>query len=393
MHAIGLRCVFCQTLYPLAPLYECEACQGILEVTYAQENIEEPRAWLPIAGENRIYLGEGDTKLLSAERLAKRLGVKSLQLKCEFMNPTGSFKDRPVSIGISKAIEFGYQKVIAASSGNGAASVAAYAARAGLEAIILVPDSTPLEKVKQTLAYGAKVIRVTGPYSNCFSLAKQLGESQNIFNLTTTLLNPYTVEGNKVVAYELYEQMSGTIPDVIYVPIGAGPLLIGIYKGYVEKSQYHVSTKMPRMAGIQAEGNNPIATAFVQGEPVVQAEPDPRTIAGGIADGLVGYEKDGTYTLQIVKQSNGFVTDVPDSLILQAQMLLAGEEGVFVEPSAAAGIAGLMKSLEENRITENDSVVVVLTGHGLKDMGNVRVASDVPTIDHCMEQLIEAVDI
>lgn len=392
MRATGLVCVFCKATYPLAPLYECEACQGILEVTYAQEKADEQRAWLPIAQENRIHLGEGDTCLLSAPRLAKRLGIKSLQLKCEFMNPTGSFKDRPVSIGISKAVECGFEKVIAASSGNGAASVAAYAARAGLEAIILVPDSTPLEKVKQTLAYGAKVIRVTGPYSNSFSLAKQLGESQNIFNLTTTLLNPYTVEGNKVVAYELYEQMNGTIPDVIYVPIGAGPLLIGIYRGYLEKQQSLASPKMPRMAGIQAEGNNPIATAFMQGASVVHAEPSPRTIAGGIADGLVGYEKDGTYTLQIVRQSNGFVTAVPDSQILEAQTLLARDEGVFVEPSAAAGIAGLIKSREEKQITENDSVIVVLTGHGLKDMGNVRVASDVPTIDYCMEQLSKVVD-
>lgn len=392
MNATGLTCVVCHTAYPLAPLYECEECGGILEVTYAIAQADGSCALLPVSEQNRIHLGEGDTKLLSAPRLAKRLGIKTLLLKCEFMNPTGSFKDRPVSIGITKAVEFGFQQVIAASSGNGAASVAAYAARAGLRAIILVPESTPLEKVRQTLAYGAKVIRVKGPYSNCFSLAKQLGQSQNIFNLTTTLLNPYTVEGNKLVAHELYEQMNGMVPDVIYVPIGAGPLLIGIYRGYLEHHRYHPGAKLPRMAGIQAAGNNPIATAFVQGESVVRSEPNPQTIAGGIADGLVGYEKDGTYTLQIAVQSNGFVSDVSDARILEAQILLAQEEGVFVEPSAAAGIAGLMKSLEEQRISENDSVVVVLTGHGLKDMGNVRVAREVPTIDDSMEQLLEVLD-
>ncbi|GIO05614.1 threonine synthase [Brevibacillus reuszeri] len=391
MHATGLKCVFCQASYSLEPLYECAACTGILEVVYDRAQADDARDLLPIIRQNRIHLGEGETSLLSARRLAKRLGIKELLLKCEFMNPTGSFKDRPVAIGISKAVEFGFQKVIAASSGNGAASVAAYAARAGLEAIILVPESTPIEKVRQTMAYGASVIRVKGPYSNCFSLAKQLGESQNIFNLTTTLLNPYTVEGNKAVAHELYEQMKGIVPDVIYVPIGAGPLLIGIYRGYEEVRHFHEGTKLPRMAGIQAKGNNPIATAFKQGESDVRSEPNPQTIAGGIADGLVGYEKDGTYTLQIVKQSNGFVLDVSDSRILEAQILLAEEEGVFVEPSAAAGIAGLMKTLEEQRISENDSVVVVLTGHGLKDMGNVRVASEVPTIENGMEQLLEVV--
>ncbi|WP_047151851.1 threonine synthase [Aneurinibacillus tyrosinisolvens] len=389
MQAVGLRCIICHTMYPLDPLYECDKCHGILEVYYDFSKAKDPFALLPITSKKRISLDEGATGLLLAKNLSKRLGLKTLLLKCEFTNPTGSFKDRPVSIGISKALEFGFQKVIAASSGNGAASVAAYSACAGLEAIILVPDTTPVEKVKQTLAYGASVVRVTGPYSNCFSLAKEIGEKLNIFNLTTTFLNPYTVEGDKVVAHELFKQLNGSIPDVIYVPIGAGPLLVGIYKGFQECQQFHPFEKLPRMAGIQAEGNNPIASAFLHGKSVVCSEPNPRTIAGGIADGLVGYEKDGTYTLQIVKQSNGFVIDVADSNILEAQMWLLRDEGLFVEPSAAAGIAGLARSLKDNRIHKDDNVVVILTGHGLKDMGSVNIVGDVPLIQNNLDEFIK----
>ncbi|KAB2329554.1 threonine synthase [Cytobacillus depressus] len=388
MHALGLKCIGCHTTYPLFPLYECEKCRGILDVYYDFEKPRESDIFLPITGEKRISLGEGNTSLLQSRNLAKRLGLKNLFLKCEFTNPTGSFKDRPVSIGISKAVEFGFTKVIAASSGNGAASVAAYAAHAGLEAIILVPEKTPIEKIKQTLAYGANVIRVKGPYSNCFTLAKQVGEKQNIFNLTTTFLNPYTVEGNKMVAYELFEQLNSSIPDVIYVPIGAGPLLAGIYKGYLELKHRHHFGKLPRMAGIQAEGNNPIASAFLYGKSSVSPVANPCTIAGGIADGLMGYEKDGMYTLQCINESKGFALDVSDSSMLEAQMWLARDEGIFVEPSAAASIAGVAKSLQENRIREDDYIVVLLTGHGLKDMGNVPVACEVPMIEY-IDQLFE----
>jgi threonine synthase len=392
MYAKGLRCSSCNKEFGLLPVYECDRCGGILELVADGKKLadtieayikkqERPESW--------VSLGEGNTPLVKANKLADRLGIENLLLKNEFSNPTGSFKDRPVSVGINKALEFGYKRVIVASSGNGAASTAAYAARAGLEAIVLVPETTPLEKVKQTLFYGAKVFRVRGPYSDCFNLAKEVAERFDMFNLTTTYINPYTVEGDKTVAYELFEQMDGLVPDVIYVPIGAGPLLAGIYKGYSHLYELGKVDRMPRMAGIQAEGCSPIAKAFLSGRAEVKAEKAPRTIAGGICDGLDGYSKDGTYTLQIIKQSNGFSIYNSDSDIALAQKWLAQDEGLFVEPSSAAAVAGIAKSLNENRICSSSTVVAMLTGHGLKDIGSIQTEGDVYTISNDVQQLID----
>ncbi|NEU29846.1 threonine synthase [bacterium LRH843] len=386
------------------PLYNCLHCGSPLEVSYDYEKAKKQYIktqskkydWfhlLPVEKKTFVHLGEGNTPLLKANRLAKRIGVENLFLKCEFSNPTGSFKDRPVSIGINKALQFGYRKVVVASSGNGAGSVAAYCARAGLEAIVLVPESTPLEKVKQARGYGANVIKVSGPYSHCFHLAKELSEKHNFFNVTTTFINPYTVEGDKLIAFEMLEQMEGTVPDAIYVPIGAGPLLVGILKGYTEYGYLSGESSMPRMAGIQAEGCSPIAQAFLVDEQNVQSEKNPQTIAGGICDGLVGYEQDGTYTLNKIRQSQGFSIYVSDHEIKEAGEWLAQDEGLFVEPAAAAGLAGLVKSLAENRVKIDDRIVVLLTGHGLKDMSEWNLTETVPLITNQTKELLKLLKI
>jgi len=384
MYAVELKCISCSETYPLIPIYECEKCQGILEVSYDYEKLKAkmlsgslklPNDLLPIKNESAISLGEGNTPLLKSEKLANSLGIRSLYFKCEFANPTGSFKDRPVSIGIAKAVEFGYKKVIVASSGNGAAAVAAYGARAGLDVTILVPKSTPIEKVTQALQYGAKVIRVEGPYSQCFSQAKKASEESGMYNITTTFLNPYTVEGDKTISYELFKAMV-EIPDAIFVPIGAGPLLVGIGKGYKEIQKLYGLDEVPRMVGVQASGCNPIARAFNEGRDSIISESNPSTIAGGIADGLNGYAKDGDYTLATINKTNGFALDVSDEEIMQAQKILAHQEGIFVEPSAAAGVAGLMKSIKTEQLNKHSTIVVILTGHGLKDLKNVSTNVD-----------------
>lgn len=381
MNEIVLKCVSCQYEWPIEQQYDCPACGGILEVCYKLEEsrCKEFTPLLPLDKQELISLGEGNTSLIPSQRLAKKIGLKHLSFKCEFMNPTGSFKDRPVAIGISMAKKFGYKRVIVASSGNGAGSVSAYAARAGMEAVILVPESTPIEKVRQSQFYGASVIKVPGPYSHCFSLAKEIGEKLQMCNLTTTFLNPYTVEGDKTVAYELIDQLEGKIPDIIFIPIGAGPLLAGIYKGYEEYNYFQPTKKMPRMAGIQAEGCNPIARAFLEERKEVQSVARPHTLAGGIGDGLDGYAKDGTHTLTLIRQSKGFSLAVTDEEILQAQSWLAQYEGLFVEPSAAAALAGLITSVKEGRMKRTDQAVVVLTGHGLKDMSCLK-AKEPPVI-------------
>lgn len=399
MYAKNLVCTECKKTFPIKPLYECDNCNGILEVIYEDERIilesENPNPFIhynPVKSENKITLGEGSTSLVEAKKLAGRLGLKKLLLKNEFINPTGSFKDRPVSIGISMAVQFGYKKVIVASSGNGATAVSAYAARAGLEAYILIPESTPDEKVKQSLAYGAKVIKVQGPYSNSFSLAKDVAEKFRMFNLTSTFINPYTVEGDKFIAYELAKQMDYEVPDVIYVPIGAGPLLVGVYKGFKELKRLNRLDKLPRMAGIQATGCNPISRAYLAGQGEVQPDQNPQTIAGAICDGLHGYAKDGTYTLKVINESKGFANDVTDEEIQEASMWLAQDEGLFVEPASAAAISGLEKSLKESKLEKNSTVVVLLTGHGLKDMKNLKMDYTAPVISNSREELIEIIN-
>lgn len=378
MYIKGLRCVSCHKFFEINPIYECDDCLGILDVEYDYESIKEKQRGkifafdlLPVSQDEFISLGEGNTSLIKTGKLAQRLGLKNLYLKNEFSNPTGSFKDRPVSVAVSMAVKFGYKKVVVASSGNGAAAVSAYAARAGLEAVIMVPDSTPEEKVKQSLAYGSKVIKVEGPYSNSFQMAKEVGERFNMFNLTSTFINPYTLEGDKVVAYEMYEQLSNEVPDIIYVPIGAGPLLVGISKGYKELMKLGFTFKTPKLAGIQAEGCSPIAQAFISGEDSVNSETNPVTIAGGICDGLHGYEKDGTYTLKTIRESDGIGDYVTDNEISKAQEWLAKDEGIFVEPAAAASIAAIAKHIETGQIHSGMSVVAILTGHGLKDIKSV----------------------
>lgn len=394
LRAKGLQCTKCGKVFPHSPIYECDACGGILEVFYdytglSPQRLSETRALLPNLGDTSLSLGEGNTSLIRAKRLAERLGLENVLLKCEFNNPTGSFKDRPASVGVAKAIDFGYQRVIAASSGNGAAATAAYSARAGLTAVILVPKSTPNEKVLQTQAYGATVIRIDGQYSDCFGLAKQVSDAANMYNVTTTFHNPYTVEGDKVVGYELYEQTAQLAIDSIFVPIGAGPLLVGTYKGFEDYQRIYKEISLPQMVGIQASGNNPIVRAYQSESAQVIAQPIANTIAGGIADGLVGYTKDGDHTLRYIHQSNGFALDVSDSEILEAQHWLAVDEGLFVEPSAAASVAGIARGAREKDFALDACVVAILTGHGLKDMVNIGQRQEIVTVPNNLQRLME----
>jgi threonine synthase len=366
----------------LNPLYECAECGGILQVDYDYRRISsEARplesadgfmSLLPVRPEFVRTLGEGNTPLIQANRLGQRLRIDNLWLKNEAANPTGSFKDRPISVGIAKALEFGYDRIIIASSGNGAAAAAAFAAKAGLAVKVLVPESAPDEKVSQARFYGADVERIPGPYSNAYAMAKRISETEPYYNLTTTFLNPYTVEGDKTVAFEIYLQLGRIVPDLVLAPIGDGPILVGIHRGFQELRLLSPELTVPRMAGIQAEGCSPIARAYAQGDEIVKADPAPKTIAGGICDGLNGYAKDGTWTLRHIRESSGFSLAVTDEQIAEAQSWLARDEGVFVEPSAAACIAGLAKASREGIIRSSDRIVAVLTGHGLKDMSQVR---------------------
>lgn len=389
-----LKCINCGEAFQVEPIYKCKNCSGILIVNYSfTDNFSEKGA--SSLKKRFIYhdqttdqvMNEGNTELIILNNLASSLNVKNLYGKCEYQNPTGSFKDRPVSAGIHKAKQFGYNKIIVASSGNGAASVSAASAKHNLESFILVPESTPVEKIKQTQFYGSRVIKVAGPYSQSFKLAKEISNSEDVYNLTTTFINPFTLEGNKNVAYELHDQIEKW-PDYIIVPIGAGPLLVGIFKGFKEMNKlYRLNRSLPKMVGVQAKGCSPISQAYENGEKLVKSEDSPKTIAGGIGDGLVGYSEDGTFTLDIIRDSDGLCLSVSDEEILTAQRDLARKEGIFVEPSAAASVAAI-QALSKVRNINDKSVLLMLTGHGLKDMNSISSGCDlVPTINPILEEL------
>jgi len=383
MYAVSLRCVRCGFELPLEAFYRCPDCGGILDVKYDYGSIERDidpdeflsrggGVWvywelLPLADRsNIISLGEGGTPLQRSTRLSKRLGLRELYLKNETVNPSGSFKDRPMSVAISKALEFGFKRIILASSGNAAASASAYAAKAGLECVIYVPDGTPREKVLQAVIHGAEVKVVKGTYSEAFESALIDSERFGWFNVTSTYLNPYTLEGDKTIAYELYRDLGGRVPRWVIVPVGAGPLLAGVWKGFWELMSLGLVNEIPSMVGVQADGCSPIVRAFVEGRNEVEAWVNPKTIASAIADPLKGYTQDGTRTVNIIRESGGFAVSCSDNEIIDAVKALARYEGLFAEFSAAASIAALSKGLEEGLIERDDLTVCLITGHGLK---------------------------
>lgn len=384
MPATGLKCECCGKVFPYEDRYACDTCGGILSVTYC-DTFESPEALsqsfekMPVTREEAKEIGVTPTPMLQAERLGKLLGLDRLYFKCELTNLTGSFKDRPVSIGVAAAKKMGYSQVVTASSGNAAAATAACAARQGLQCVVIIPATTPDEKVKQTAFYGARVFKVPGPYSNSYQVARELSERHGICNVTTTFFNPFSLEGDKIVGYEIYETLK-TMPQWVYVPVGAGPLLAGIHKGLLEYAARDGLGHTARMVAAQAEGNSPIAQAFDRGDDLVMSNPEPRTIAGGIADGLVGYERDGSYTLRLCRESGGKAMSVSDDSIREAQKLLAELEGIFVEPSAAASAAAVIRDAREGKLSRDDTVVILLTGHGLKDMKNVATGGEIPVV-------------
>jgi len=405
MYAKSLKCSVCGKEYPLDLYYTCEKCHGILMVDYDYDKMKsnldlmifstpKTNLWhykdlLPINNEeNIVSMNEGMTPVQNLKNLKTKYNLKSIYIKDETRNPTASFKDRPTSVGISKALELGYKIVTIASSGNGAAATAGYAAKAGVKSYVFVPENTPVSKIDQVLTYGAEIIKVKGVYSNSYKLALEASKKFNWANLTSTYLNPYTLEGDKTVAYELFYQMEGEVPDYIFVPIGAGPLLYGIFKGFKELNILGLCNKMPAMVGVQAEKCSPIVSAYKQNKKYVVAWEKADTIASGIADPLIGYDQDGTLTLDAIYKTNGIGVAVNEDELVEAVYELGSQEGIYAEPAAAAAWAGYKKLLRDEKITRNDKVVLMITGHGLKQsitsMFNVY---KIPVIEPSLEQL------
>lgn len=388
MYATNLRCLDCGYLLPMIYAYKCPRCEGVLDVVYDYEQILGVENYstlfttvgsglsryaplLPLTTPDAmITLGEGGTQLLPMENIHEPINMPTIYLKNESTNSTGSFKDRPLSISTSKAKEADIKTIVIASSGNAGAAAAAYAARGGLHCVVLIPAKTPNAKIAQTIAYGAQVVRVNGSFSDCYQLALHISQTHNCANVTTTYLNPYNLEGDKTVAFEIFTQLCSHVPDSIIVPIGAGPLLAGIYKGFQELRTLGLCDKIPALVGVQAEGCAPIVKAFETGRKDVETWGDARTVASAIADPLHGYERDASYTLTRIRESKGRAVAVSDEEILDACSELARSEGLFLEPTAATTLAAARRLTREGWLHEDNTVVLVLTGHGLKDPGH-----------------------
>jgi threonine synthase len=316
--------------------------------------VDAYRDRLPVTDKTPVVtLLEGNTPLVDAPRLSELVGARVF-LKVEGANPTGSFKDRGMTVAISKAAEEGAKVVVCASTGNTSASAAAYAARAGMLAAVLIPEGhVALGKLAQALIHGAKVVQVRGGFDDALRLVRELGERGRVTVVNS--INPFRIEGQKTAAFEVCDVL-GDAPDVHCMPVGNAGNITAYWKGYKEYAADGLTTKEPRMLGWQASGAAPL----VHGEPVAH----PETIATAIRIGDPA-SWDGAVAAR--DESGGAIEAVTDDQILDAYKMLAAQEGVFVEPASAASIAGLLEAARRGLVERGETVVCTVTGHGLKD--------------------------
>ena len=301
-----------------------------------------------------ITLGEGGTPLVDAPALAKLVGAAEVYLKVEGMNPTGSFKDRGMTMAVSKAVGHGAKAVICASTGNTSASAAAYAAAAGIQSVVLVPEGKiALGKLSQAVAHKAQILQVQGNFDDCLHLARDLSENYPVHLVNS--VNPDRIEGQKTGAFEVVERLDRA-PDIHVLPVGNAGNYSAYFKGYVEEFNLGVIKKVPQMWGFQADGSAP----FVYGTPVLR----PETIATAIR---IGNPASYELALSARECSDGMFGSVTDEEILWMHRFLSQEVGVFVEPSSATGAAGLLKQAKAGKVPAGSVIVVTVTGHGLKD--------------------------
>ena len=342
--------------------------------------INRYRKFLPVSEKTPIVtLLEGSTPLIPAPRIAKALGCRlKIYLKYEGMNPTGSFKDRGMTLAVSKALEEGCRAVICASTGNTAAAAAAYAARAGISALVLLPaGSVALGKVSQALAYGAKVIAVEGNFDRALEIVLEACERYPVTLVNS--LNPFRIEGQKTGSFEIVDDL-GRATDFHFMPVGNAGNITAYWKGYKE---YDADRRcgLPRMMGFQAEGAAPI----VRGHPIA----DPQTIATAIKIGNPASWKQAEAARD---ESGGEIAIVTDDEIVKAYKMLSSLEGVFVEPASAAGVAGLAKRVAGNFFADKPdaTVVCILTGHGLKDPERaIKTSPEIPTVAATLDAVVE----
>ena len=375
--------------------YDYEALREVMTrdvLSKRKSGVWKYRELLPIDDPAHIItLGEGGVPLISARRLGEKLELQRLLLLDDTRNPTASFKDRPMTVGVSKAVELGYETVASASSGNAAAALSAYAAKAGLRCVTFVPEMASAGKLAQLIMYGAKVVRVRGLEHGEDPTVKMLKEACDRYNWypcpSFGPMNPYQAEGPKTMSFEIVEGLGWASPDWVVVPVGAGGALAGNWKGYREFEQLGLIKSKPSMVAVQSTGCAPVVRAYERNMDPLKIVPweRPDSVATGLMDPLPW---DGDAALRAIKDSNGTALAVTNEEILEAQRILAKSEGIFAEPSGVTSLAGLIKLATSGGIERSDSIVVEITGSGLKDpQVAMKGIPEVPVIDASVEEL------
>lgn len=320
------------------------------------------KEFMPVNESKIVSLEEGGTPFCKCEKLGDKLGI-DLYIKVEGSNPTGSFKDRGMSVGITKAVELGVDTVGCASTGNTSASLAAYAARAGKRCIVLLPSGkVALGKLAQAMFHGAEVISIKGNFDEALETVTSLALEGELYLLNS--INPFRLEGQKSIGFEILDDLGWKSPDRIILPVGNAGNISAIWKGISEFHEAGFIEDLPMMTGIQAEGAAPIANAVHKGKNSIEPVNNPETIATAIR---IGAPVSAQKALNAIYESNGFAETVTDNEILNAQKLLARTEGIGVEPASAASIAGLLKLIKSGYIDKGEQIVCIVTGHLLKD--------------------------
>jgi threonine synthase len=381
----GFSCIECARLFSVSEIgYVCPECGGNLDTLYdyagvAQQLTRESlgadrnytiwryRALLPIEDSSPVPpLAVGWTPVYDCPRLASEFGIKQLFIKDDGRNPTASFKDRPSALAVVKAGEAGAQVITTASSGNAGSALAGMCASVRMESVIFVPSYAPPAKVAQLQIYGARVVLVEGSYDEAFDLCLAAGRRYGWYQRSTGY-NPYTAEGKKTAALEIGEQLNWNIPDKVFVGMGDGNIIGGMWKGFNDLHRVGLIERLPQMIGVQAEGSSAIVDA-VNGDGTVRVGP-----AHTVADSInVGKPRDATRAIRAIRESGGCGVKVSDELIIASIGQLARSTGVFVEPAGAAPFAGFLKLCESGAVKPDERVLLMLTGNGLKDIDAAR---------------------
>lgn len=367
---VEYTCPHCGDVGTLEVLYDYEALRTQLDRDMLRSNNEQSmwryKALLPIEGGAKVPpLRVGMTPLYDTTRVADSLGLRQVWLKDDGQNPTGSLKDRASAMVVARAMEQGITTVSTASTGNAAAALSGIGASVGMSIIIFVPASAPEAKIAQLLVYGATVLLVEDSYDVAFDLCAQMCLSEGWY-CRNTGMNPYTVEGKKTVAFEIAEQLNWNIPDVVMVGVGDGNIIAGVYKGFYDLFQLGWIERIPRLIGVQAQGSSALVHAWENNIKPEDMKPMPaETVADSISAGV---PRDRAKALRAVRETRGAMIAVPDDEIIAAIPELARLTGVFGEPSCTAVYAGAKRAVQSGLLDKNESVLLLMTGNGLKDI-------------------------